>query len=475
MNLTSVFFVFFMLPIFLVIYYLLGKRYQREVLLILSLLFYACGSMRYFLLLVISTITTLLCGRLIKRYRENKIGKWLLTIGIVYNIVILFYYKYLGFVIGNINSLFKTDISYADRILPLGLSFFTFKAIAFLVDIYKGKVDAKGMIVNGALYLTFFAQIQSGPISRYSDLHKSIERQRNTDVMLADLSNGIYRFVIGFNKKILIANMLDTITREIFSMQIADLSTGYAWLGAICYSLELFFDFSGYSDMAIGLSRMFGIYCPENFDYPYITASVSEFWRRWHITLGAWFRDYVYIPMGGSRTGNNGRLIFNLLVVWALTGVWHGADWNFIVWGLGYFVVITFEKLTQFPNKLKAGISRILYQIFVLIFVNFQWVLFRADGLQHGLQYIKTMLCYTAKEMSDERALLLLRENSVFIVLAIILSMPIVPFIKKKMQHNKQLEMVCGIIYYIAVAIAFVMAIAFVVAGQNNPFAYANF
>lgn len=475
MNITSVFFMFFILPIFLVSYYMFGKKNRSIVLLVLSLLFYSCGASQYFIMVLASTGITVLLSWLIDRVRKSKLAKLFLVFGIAYNVLILFYYKYVGFVIDNINLVFKTDITYAEHILPLGLSFFTFKAISLLVDTYSGKVDVKEMPLNGALYLTFFAQIQSGPISRYNDLYESVTIQRNTDELMTDLSAGVYRFVIGLNKKVLLANVLDTITREAFTMEAGAMSTGYAWLGAICFSLELFFDFSGYSDMAIGLSRMFGIHCPENFDYPYVTSSVSDFWRRWHITLGAWFRDYVYIPMGGSRTGSKQRLVMNLFVVWLFTGIWHGANWNFIAWGLGYFVIIALEKLTGCPKKIKKKLLRILYRFFTLLFINFQWVMFRATDFNHGITYIKTMLVRTTNAMSDERALMLLRENIVFLVFAVLLCMPIVPFAKSKLKNHKQLEVAADIIYHVLLSVVFIVSIAFVVAGQNNPFAYANF
>ena len=248
--------------------------------------------------------------------------------------------------------------------------------------------------------------------------------------------------------------MLSNITSEIFSAPFENFSVAYAWLGAICYSLELFFDFSGYSDMAIGITKMFGYNCPENFNFPYMAESVSKFWRRWHITLGAWFRDYIYIPAGGSRVGKV-RLLFNLLLVWALTGIWHGSAWNFVFWGLGYFVVIAFEKYTGLPEKITSKVGQVLYRIGMLLFINFQWVIFRSDSLLNALRFIKRMFICGANPLADTRTLFLLKDYGVFILAAIVLSFPIVPWLEKQWESNEKVYNVIQTVLMCVVALLF--------------------
>lgn len=352
--------------------------------------------------------------------------------------------------------------------LPLGLSFFIFKAISYLVDIYQKKIKVSINPVNMALYLSCFTQIQSGPLSRYNDMY--VGRKLN----FSQFSDGVFRFIIGFNKKILLSNTLAHITQETFAAD-AQMSVSYAWLGSICFSLQLFFDFAGYSDMAIGLSEMFGMYCPENFKYPYMSVSISEFWRRWHITLGMWFRDYIYIPLGGSRVASRLRLYMNLMTVWLLTGLWHGASWNFIVWGMLYFIAIAVEKASGYPDKIKSRFLKSFYRIWVVLFINFQWVIFRAGGLRVGLKYIRCMFWTPANALADFRALFLLKDNWIYIIAAIILCFPIGPWIEKQCKKKECLHILWNVGVLITNAAFFLIAVSYVVAGQNNPFLYANF
>ena len=292
---------------------------------------------------------------------------------------------------------------------------------------------------------------------------------------LANITDGGYLFVRGFVKKMILANVLSHITTEVFAMDIIDTSKILLWLGAISFSLQLYYDFSGYSDMAIGIGQMFGIYCPENFNYPYMTTSVSEFWRRWHISLGNWFKEYIYFPLGGSRVDSKIRLYFNLLVVWLLTGIWHGANWNFVAWGLFYFVIIAFEKGTNLPNMLKSKVMKTVYRVLTLLFINFQWVLFNSVDLHSGLRYIKHMLISPANALADKRAAILFGEYGVFVVAGMIFSMPIIPWIKKQSEKNKVTYAVVNVVFATILCGLFVWAISFVVSGQNNPFLYANF
>lgn len=471
MAITDINFLLFFLPTALIIYYAAKTEVRRYVLLTVSLLFYAYGSFGHFLLLLISVGVNFIFGLLVDGCCK-KIQGGVLCGGICYNLSVLFYYKYFDFITGNINRIFHTEFVQLNLVLPLGLSFFTFKAVSYLVDVYQKKIESVHSPVNLALYLSLFTQIQSGPLSRYNDMVNvwTQERVFNPE----DFSEGVYRFVIGFNKKVLIANVLSGITLETFAPN-AELSVSYAWLGAVCFSLQLFFDFAGYSDMAIGLSRMFGIGCPENFRYPYMSASVSEFWRRWHITLGAWFRDYVYIPLGGSRVKSKWRLYMNLAAVWCFTGLWHGASWNFVFWGLGYFVVIAVEKTIFLPQRLKKKSLRFAYRILVIAFVNFQWVLFRADGLRAGVRYLYSMFFSSANTLADFRALFLLKEHWVFIAGAIFLCFPVVPWLEQQCRKKEELGFIWNAGVFLINMGLFLVAVSYVVAGQNNPFLYANF
>lgn len=476
MAITDVSFIFFFLPAVIFFYYLANDKAKTYLLLGFSLFFYSCGSGKYFALLLFSLFFNILFGMGLRICRKKKtLSISLLLIGVLYNVSILVYYKYFDFVLWNMNQLFGTEYALRQLVLPLGLSFFTFKAISYLADVYKGKVTETGQVAQIALYLSFFAQIQSGPLSRYGDMYPVSAKNGRRRICYTDLSEGIYRFIIGFNKKILLSNVLDKITQETFSANSSEMSVLFVWLGAVCYSMQLFFDFSGYSDMAIGISRMLGYGCPENFRYPYMTASISEFWRRWHITLGAWFRDYVYIPLGGSRVKNKCRLYFNLFAVWILTGIWHGAKWNFVFWGMGYFVFIAFEKGTGLPDRFKSRFAKIIYRIFSLLIINFQWVIFRANGLRAGLEYIKHMFYCPKNVLADARAMFLLRDYAPFLLVAVLLCFPVIPAIQRLFEKTKMGTLLWNIALAVVNVVLFIWALSYIVAGQNNPFTYANF
>jgi len=471
-DITNVLFLFWILPISLAVYYLAGERVRPYVLVAINLLFYACGAFSYFWLFVISTLDTVGLGRSIAAVKGRVGKKALLFFGVTYNLCLLAFYKYAGTFLSRLGIAPDLAVSLRGIALPLGISFFTFKAISYLVDIYYQRAELATRPVQDVLYLSFFAQVISGPLTRYSEMSQSAlsdSHKANWDLF----SEGVYRFIIGFNKKMLLANVLTNIVNETFTADFSDFSVAYAWLGAICYSLQLFFDFSGYSDMAIGLSQMFGYRCGENFRYPYTTDSVARFWRKWHISLGAWFRDYVYIPLGGSRV--SGRVYLNLLAVWLLTGVWHGASLNFIAWGLGYFILIAFERRTGLPGCLKSWVGKTVYRILVLLFINFQWVLFRSQGLKHGLRYLRRMIYCAPNPFADQRALFLLKDNLAFIVVGLILCMPVVPWIGKKLEGHKTAHAVYEAAVAVISLVLFVWAVSFVVSGMNNPFAYGNF
>lgn len=442
----------------------LKPQYKKYALLLLSLFFYACGSPAYFsLFLILVTLNVFFAYQI--QNLNPKIRKYVLALGLTLNIGCLFYYKYFDFTVENLNLVFRTSFGAKDLLLPMGISFFIFKAISLLLDVYHDQVILTPNPVDSALYLSFFAQIISGPICRYNEFYSGN----------AFFQRGCYRFVLGFIKKALFTNILSIITAEVFAMDLAASTPAILWLGSICYSLQLYYDFSGYSDMAIGISELCGISCPENFNYPYAAASVSEFWRRWHISLGAWFKDYVYIPLGGSRVNSKAKLYRNLFIVWILTGIWHGAKWTFIFWGLSYFAIISLEKAFSIPAKLKSNASHTLYRIFTLLFINFQWVIFNSSGLYNGLRYIKRMFISSGGELANQRAIVLLQEYGLFIGAAMIFAMPVVPKLKLWLCQNNKRQKAGSIGLAFLLSFLFVWAVSFVAAGQNNPFLYGNF
>ena len=483
MLITDLIFIFLFLPVSLVLYYICPKKYREYILLAVSLVFYACGSADYFILLIVSLAVNIAIGYAIVKCRTSISKRLFLITGICYNIGLLGYYKYTDFALLTIGRLTGTEPVLKNLALPLGLSFFTFKAVSYLADVYKGKIIVQKNPVRAAVYLSFFAQIQSGPLSRYGDMFQDNESDQNEKKGIrkrlqeteVNVTEGISRFIIGFNKKILIANILANVVNEIFGTPSDQVTVLYAWTGIICYAVQLFFDFAGYSDMAIGISRMFGYHCPENFNYPYMTASVAQFWRRWHMTLGNWFRDYIYFPLGGSRVKSKWLLYRNLFAVWMFTGIWHGASWNFICWGFGYFVAIAFEKATGLPDKLHSAAGRVIYRIFTLLFILFQWVLFRAEGLKCALRYLKNMFLGAVNATIDARALFLIRDNLFFILLGIVLCFPVMPWLERKLGQSKCGQMLWKAGFVLVNGFLFLWAVSYVVAGQNNPFAYAFF
>lgn len=475
MSVTDIVFVFWFFPISLALYYMVSDDVKEYVLLAVSIVFYACGSLQFLGLFIISIMVTVIIGRSISRLRQKRLlSKGLLICGILYNVFVLGYYKYFDFALFTWGGLAKQEVTLKGLMLPLGISFYTFKAISYIADIYMDRVQMEGDVFHDALYLSMFSQVQSGPLTRYAD------SKRQESAMMADIllsGGGINRFVIGFCKKVLLANTLSNITTEIFSSELTEISTSYAWLGAVCYSLQIFYDFSGYSDMAIGISELFGYTCAENFDYPYMTKSISQFWRKWHITLGAWFRDYIYIPLGGSRNKHKWRTYLNLFAVWLLTGIWHGASWNFVAWGLGYFVAITIEKMVGLPKRLKTRLAWFTYRIVTLLFINFQWVIFKIHDLGDGLQFIKRMVIYSNDSATVLRVRFLLSDYVWFIAIAVLFCFPVVPWLESKISRSRYVALYKVFSHSIAMLtiMLFLWAVSFVVMGQNNPFVYGNF
>jgi D-alanyl-lipoteichoic acid acyltransferase DltB (MBOAT superfamily) len=466
--------VFLFLPVTLAGYYLLHKPYRNGFLLIMSLLFYGWGEPKFVLAMIGSILFNYVSALLADTFRKRKgLLKFIMTVCVAGNLGLMFAYKYLDFFIGNLNRI-GFNIPLANIVLPIGISFFTFQAMSYVIDVYRGDVKVQRKPWRVGLYIAFFPQLIAGPIVRYKDVEAQIT-DRTVDFGL--FSAGVQRFLIGFSKKILLANNMALIADRAFGTPDAQRSVTYAWIGAVAYSLQILFDFSGYSDMAVGLGKMFGFRFLENFDYPYISKSVTEFWRRWHMSLGRWFRDYVYFPLGGSRVEKKSRLVFNLFAVWLLTGIWHGASWNFVLWGLMYFALIAFEKLTGFPGKFKTALARAVYRVFTLLCVLGGWVLFRAAGTLAAGRYALTMLGLGGNAFFDDSVILTFREYWFFLLAAVLCSTRIFKAIRARLDtcERKWLRAAVNALSVGAYMFCFVWAVSFLVIGAHNPFIYFNF
>ena len=472
MVFSSLEFLLLFLPVTTALYYVIPKRFRmaRNILLaVLSLLFYAWGE-PYFVLVMMGSIVVNYLLALFISSEKIKCKKLLIILTVFVNVGLLFVFKYLNFAADTVNSIAGGELLHIKKIaLPIGISFFTFQAMSYCIDVYRGKGMAQKNPLNVALYISFFPQLIAGPIVRYETIAEQINGRKET---FYDFCTGAKRFCIGFIKKVLIANNVALIADRAFGM--SELPVSLAWLGAICYSLQILFDFSGYSDMAIGLGSMFGFHFNENFDYPYTSKSITEFWRRWHISLGTWFRDYVYIPLGGSKVKVS-RHIFNLFIVWLLTGLWHGADWSFVVWGLTYFVLLVLEKYLIHPERFKNVFAATLYRIFTLLCVMLGWVVFRAENIASGLTYIGSMFGISASGAGFDVTLSYVAQNSVWLVFAVIACMPVFRTIRKRLESKNFLLIAYDTAELVCTAVLFITAFSFVVIGANNPFIYFNF
>lgn len=468
MVFSSLFFLFYFLPLTLILYYIAPKKLKNAVLFFMSLIFYAWGEPIYILLMVFSTLVDYTHGIFIDKYRDNRVIKRLILLSsVVINLGLLGFFKYGDFVIGNINLIFGTSISLMKLALPIGISFYTFQTMSYTIDVYRGEIPIQRNIISFGTYVTLFPQLIAGPIVRYIDIAKEIDNRKEN---ILDFNIGIKRFIIGLGKKVLLANNMGLIWSTIQNTKTENISVLTSWLGIICFAFQIYFDFSGYSDMAIGLCKMFGFNIVENFNYPYISKSISEFWRRWHISLGTWFREYVYIPLGGNR-GKRFKMLRNLFIVWFLTGLWHGASWNFVMWGVYYGILISIEKL--FLEKYLKKAPSIISHIYTMILVLIGWVLFSFDSLNLGLSYIKVMLGFGMNSLINKEFIYLLITNGILIIICSFLS---TPFIKKKASTLKEK---LGKAYYpLSIAAYFIIlfvSTAYLVDSTYNPFLYFRF
>ncbi len=473
MLFSSLTFLFVFLPLLIFVYYIFPQKYRNYILIFFSLIFYAWGGFSYTVILITSIIVNFLFVKYIKKSQNHK--KIILKIGLIFNIIIIVVFKYLDFFIENINEIgiLKlinfNEIPKKNIILPLGISFFTFQQMSLLWDVYRDKKTEKSNLLDISLYISLFPQLIAGPIVRYNDIINQIKNRIET---LELFRSGVQKFIIGLFKKIIFANTFGSVADTIMDSQIDNISTPVAWLGIISYSFQIYFDFSGYSDMAIGLGRMFGFRILENFNFPYISKSITEFWRRWHISLSSWFRDYVYIPLGGNRNGIY-RTYFNLFAVFLLTGFWHGATWSFIFWGLFHGLFITTEKIGL--NKILNKIPKIFSWIYTILVVIIGWVLFRIEILQNAFDYIKKMFGFGIST-NDNFFSYINKELIIIMILATISSTTFFEKINLKLIKNGFVNTnIYKIITNFIFIFMFLYSIIYINSGSYNPFIYFRF
>ena len=440
MLFSSITFLYYFLPCVLFLYFIVPQRLKNMVLLISSLFFYAWGEPYYVLFMLGSICVGYFAGLGIEKYQDTDMTKWILATSVTLHVVVLFGFK-------------------VSESLPIGISFYTFQVISYMVDVYRKDVPAQKNVLDFATYVSMFPQLIAGPIVRYADIEKQL---KNREHSMENSAYGIRRFVLGLSKKVLLANTLGELC-EIFRSS-NDKSILFYWMYAVAFALHVYFDFSGYSDMAIGLGRMMGFHYKENFNYPYISKSITEFWRRWHISLGSWFRDYVYIPLGGNRV-DKGRYLFNILLVWALTGLWHGGAWNFVVWGLYFAALLMAEKLWLL-NRLER--HKVLGHIYAIITVVIGFVIFDANSLNQAWEYIETMFGFGTVPMISAEAIYYLRSYAIIYVIAILGATPLVKNMATRIKKADYFEPILLLGLLLAVT-------AFLVDGSFNPFLYFRF
>lgn len=469
MVFSSLIFIFVFLPITLICYFLSPKGIKNLVILLASLVFYAWGEPVYIVIMLFSTVFDYTNGILIDKYKEKKsLSLGILIFSCVVNLGILGFFKYYGFLIDNLNAIFSLELARRTLPLPVGISFYTFQTMSYTIDVYKRKVKVQKNIISFGAFVTMFPQLVAGPIVKYDEIEEQLNERK---VKLKNFGMGVEIFLMGLAKKVLLANNIGILWTTIKAMPVNEVSVLTAWMGIVAFTFQIYFDFSGYSDMAIGLGKMFGFEFPINFNYPYISKSVTEFWRRWHMSLGSWFREYVYIPLGGNR-GGRGKQLRNIFIVWFLTGFWHGANWNFIFWGLYFGVLLAVEKLflKEWLESKPAFISHI-YTMFAVIV---GWILFEFENLRAGLKYFSALFGIGTKGVIDDFAIYQGYTNLLLFVALVIFSTPI-PLKWYEKVKNRVKTPVQSLSLNIAAVLIFIICIAFLVNESYNPFLYFRF
>lgn len=468
MLFSSIVFLFTFLPAVMILYYLLPVRFRNVILLLASLVFYAWGEPVYLFLMLLSILFNYFSGLDIARNLQDKrAAKRSLVFNLIINLAVLGFFKYEGFVLDTLNGILPVHISYHALPLPIGISFYTFQILSYIIDVYRGNVKVQTNLPNFALYVTMFPQLITGPIVQYADVD---EQLASREVSRTKFGEGSMYFIRGLAKKVLLANTSGMIFTEVSGLAKGNIAVMTAWLGAFAYMFQIYFDFSGYSDMAIGLGKMFGFEFNMNFNYPYVSKSITEFWRRWHISLSSWFRDYVYIPLGGNRVSKI-KHIRNLLIVWFLTGLWHGAAWNFVAWGLYYGVILIIEKYLLSP--VLDRLPDIVRHIYSIVLVVIGWVLFFSSSFGQAADYIRVMFGAGAHGFADRESMYLLTSNLILWLILIFGSTPLVHFRYEHMLRTKKWN--TTIINSVVYAALFIVCIAYLVTETYNPFLYFRF
>lgn len=468
MLFSSIVFLFTFLPAVMILYYLLPVRFRNVILLLASLVFYAWGEPVYLFLMLLSILFNYFSGLDIARNLQDKrAAKRSLVFNLIINLAVLGFFKYEGFVLDTLNGILPVHISYHALPLPIGISFYTFQILSYIIDVYRGNVKVQTNLPNFALYVTMFPQLIAGPIVQYADVD---EQLASREVSRTKFGEGSMYFIRGLAKKVLLANTSGMIFTEVSGLAKGNIGVMTAWLGAFAYMFQIYFDFSGYSDMAIGLGKMFGFEFNMNFNYPYVSKSITEFWRRWHISLSSWFRDYVYIPLGGNRVSKI-KHIRNLLIVWFLTGLWHGAAWNFVAWGLYYGVILIIEKYLLSP--VLDRLPDVVRHIYSIVLVVIGWVLFFSSSFGQAADYIRVMFGAGAHGFTDRESMYLLTSNLILWLILIFGSTPLVHFRYEHMLRSKKWN--TTIINSVVYAALFIVCIAYLVTETYNPFLYFRF
>lgn len=473
MVFSSVLFLFYYLSAALAVYFLVPRRAKNVVLLLFSLVFYGWGEPKYLALMVFSIVMDYSLGRWLHclMSRGNKAGaKRVLILSVVLNLALLGVFKYTDFVIGNLNGLLGLAIPQLNLPLPIGISFYTFQAMSYLIDLYRGDVPVQKSLINFGTYVSLFPQLIAGPIVRMSTVSAELDNRRESVELF---SSGVRRFVAGLGKKVLLANNIGAVWTAISAQDVTTLPVLTAWIGLAAFTFQIYFDFSGYSDMAIGLGRMLGFHFLENFNYPYIAVSITDFWRRWHISLSTWFREYVYIPLGGNRCGKLKQLR-NLLVVWMLTGIWHGASWNFVAWGLYFGVLLALEKFVL--RRWLEEAPRWLMHVYTMLLVMISWGIFAFDSLGDGMNYLRALVGGYGAGLWNEAALYTLYTNAVLLVLLILGATPLPMKLYRRAEGALRARPIAaGIAEAVPLLVIGILSVAFLVDASYNPFLYFRF
>ncbi|MBE5822421.1 MAG: MBOAT family protein [Clostridiales bacterium] len=467
MLFSSISFLYYFLPCVIIAYFILPFKLKNLVLFLSSMVFYFYGEPKYIILMLATILVSYIFGLLIDKFRETKLKKVFFVSAITLLLASLGVFKYSDFAISNINNIFGANINLLKLALPIGISFYTFQILSYVIDVYWGKVKVQKNILKLATYVSLFPQLIAGPIVRYETVEEELSNRTHS---FEKFSNGVTRFVIGLAKKILIANALGELCSIFLASE--EQTVVFYWMYGIAYSMQIYFDFSAYSDMAIGLGRIFGFTFLENFDYPYISKSITEFWRRWHISLGSWFRDYVYIPLGGNRVSKI-KLLRNIFIVWFLTGMWHGANWTFIVWGLMFGIILTIEKFGF--GKILEKIPTIFRRIYVLFIVMISFIIFNSENMSDALNTITGLFGANGTPLINDVTMYYLRSYLVIFILGIIGATPIPKMIIQKLKQNTTLNKIVNILEIIFVVALLFIVTAYLVDNSYNPFLYFRF